>query len=47
MENNEIVPVYDLALVGGAELAGQVPGGAAEELRDLLGVEVDEPSGDR
>ncbi len=39
--------VRPLALVGRPQFAGQVPGGAAEQLGDLLGVEVDESAGDR
>lgn len=46
-EEDQIVPVYDLAFVGGPQFAGEIPGGAAEQLGDLLRVEVDESAGDR
>ena len=39
--------MHDLALVRRAQLALQVAGRPAEQLRDLLGVEVDQAAGDR
>src|SRR5258708_3665601 len=47
MQQYEVVPVYDLTLVRGAQLARQFPGRTADELGDLLGVEVHQASRDR
>ena len=47
VQEDQVVAVHDLALVRRAELAGQVAGGPAEQPRASLGVEVDQPAGDR
>src|ERR1022692_2685180 len=46
LEDYEVVAVDYLALVFGAQLGGQPSGGAAHEGGDLLGVVVDQASGD-
>ena len=46
-EQREVVAVDDLALVRRPELAPQGRRGAADQARDLVGVEVDQPAGDR
>lgn len=45
VQHDQIVPVYDFSLVCRAELFGEFAGGPAEELGDLLGVEVDQSAG--
>ena len=44
--SDEVVAVHDLALVRRTELAGQLPGGPAEQAGQLGRVVVDQPAGD-
>src|SRR5665647_2444523 len=47
LEQDEVVAMHDLTLEGRPELAGQVMRGAAQQLRQLGGVVVDQAPGDR
>ncbi len=46
-EQHEVVAVHDLALVRRAQRVLELPAGAAQQLGELVGVEVDQSPGDR